>query len=541
MKKSLKGLFFCITGSLIVLFCSCTKTAQVIGEPAVEPAVVQVPQPPEEPAAIREQPKQKPAVAPSEPEPIVAKEQRTSELKASADQVLDESAVVAEIGEHTITRGDLEQRVLAQLVGDRDEEDDNVVEPSDVNTVLMKMLAEKAMIMEGRSKNLLEGDSWIKRYRNESLVRLLLQAELKDRVTVSDAEIDATVKADPKLDRARAEAMIRGRKQRAAVDRFYDELCKKLHLEKVRFNFPKVAQIHQRLLLEPQKERKEWWITHSQIEHELTPQQKEIVLAKFDGGKVTVLDWFETLNEYSPPRRPKDLNTIEAVERLLDATLRIPIFVREAQLRGLDKDEDYVKRVSEREERSLLGKVKRQAYDQVPDATKEEIRDYFETHKEQFKTPDKLKIEQIWCADFNTALEARSELDSGKDLQTVRDKYSLRKERPVEVSAAREGIFFDAMWAGEPNQVIGPVKGMYREGKGREADWRARWRVIKILEKRPGKVREYASNMEYTVKRRMRHARREIALAKYERELLGKYRYKIYADRLRGIDPLDIP
>ena len=62
-----------------------------------------------------------------------------------------------------------------------------------------------------------------------------------------------------------------------------------------------------------------------------------------------------------------------------------------------------------------------------------------------------------------------------------------------------------------------------------------------ILEKKPGTVREYSGNMENTVKDRMMNERRNAVLAEYSKELLKKYSYRIYADRIKDIDPLDIP
>jgi hypothetical protein len=35
--------------------------------------------------------------------------------------------------------------------------------------------------------------------------------------------------------------------------------------------------------------------------------------------------------------------------------------------------------------------------------------------------------------------------------------------------------------------------------------------------------------------------RRNALLEKYSKELLGKYPYEIYADRIKDINPLDIP
>jgi hypothetical protein len=89
------------------------------------------------------------------------------------------------------------------------------------------------------------------------------------------------------------------------------------------------------------------------------------------------------------------------------------------------------------------------------------------------------------------------------------------------------------LWAGDPNSIIGPVKGFYRQG--------IKWRIVKILQKTPGKEKPYSSNMAQQVKSRMMSEQYEAMIDQYSKELLDKYPYQIYEERIKGIDPLDIP
>lgn len=277
----------------------------------------------------------------------------------------------------------------------------------------------------------------------------------------------------------------------------------------------------------------------------MTAEEKKIVLATYDNGEVTLKDWFDTLH-LIPPRvrwqNWKDLNTIQGVERLLDDTMSTPILVAEAKSRGLDKDENYLKEATEQEDKILSNKIRSKIRKSVKEPTKEEIADYFNKHKEKFRTRDTLKIDQIWCQDLKTAEKVKDELKGGRDFKSVRGQYSLEKKgQPFNTSARKEGIFFGDLWEGEPDQIIGPVKGLYGEERGREMKWRLKWRIVKIVEKKPGKMREYSSDLEREVKNRMQREEREAKTEEYRKELLEKYSYKIYAERLKSIDPLNIP
>ncbi len=266
----------------------------------------------------------------------------------------------------------------------------------------------------------------------------------------------------------------------------------------------------------------------------MTPEEKNIVLATYDNGKVTLKDWFDALCDIGPASRPRDLHTLQGVERLLDSILRMPIFVAKARLLGLDKDENLLKEIRDQEDMHLLGKARREKIKVLSDPNEKEVIDYFEKNKEAFGIQKALKIEQIWCQYLKTAQKVKAELDGGKDFEAVRQKYSLQKKAyPFKTSSQSEGIFFEDLWKGEPNEIVGPAKGFYRE--------QVKWRIVKILEKTPGKVQEYSGSMKEDIETKMWDEERNAIMENYRKELLEEYPYEIYAERLRDIDPLDIP
>ncbi|MHC4072792.1 MAG: hypothetical protein ACYTGS_12300, partial [Planctomycetota bacterium] len=61
------------------------------------------------------------------------------------------------------------------------------------------------------------------------------------------------------------------------------------------------------------------------------------------------------------------------------------------------------------------------------------------------------------------------------------------------------------------------------------------------LEKKDGSIKEYTANMQPQIKDRITTGQKDALLAKYSEELLRKYPYQIYADKIKDIDPLNIP
>jgi len=446
------------------------------------------------------------------------------------------SNIVAKIAEYVITKEELHKQLMRELQP-QDEDYGKQDGPVDAKTVLAKMIAEKAMVIEARKLNYLEDEtihSLLKKFKQKKLATLLLETHLRGKIIVAESEIDEKMKTNPRLNRARAKTMVERAKANILLGQYYKELCEKLHLQKLSVNFPEAARIHQRLLLRPKEPRRMRLIRIRQTKNELTPEEKNIVLATYDTGKVTLKDWFDALCEIGPSSRPRDLHTVAGVERLLDRALRIPIFISEAESLGLDKDENLLKQIKEQEDMRLLGKATREKRKEVSEPNEQEIMAYFEKNKEEFGTQKTLRIDQIWCQNRKTAQKARAELDSGKDFEAVRKEYSLQKKAEAfNASPPDEGLFFKDLWNGEPNEITGPVKGFYRGG--------VKWRIVKILEKTPAKLKEYSTSMKDRIKRRMLDEQRNAILENYRKELLKKYSYEIYAERIRDIDPLNIP
>lgn len=451
--------------------------------------------------------------------------------------VADPSTVVAKIGSYTITREELEKRFMMELRPQDYEPYDEQAEPASVEGTLEKMVAEKAMVIEARKEGGLDDERTrdiVKKFRDRKLVNLLAMTYMEGKVSASDSEIAQKMKADPKLTKERAKQTVERDKSRSLWDKYYLQIYRRLNVKKFSENLPKIAEVHHRLLYRPKQARSVGWIRNSQVKEELSPQEKKTVLTTFNGGQITLEDWFVALCEIVPPRRPKNMKDLKVVEKLLASALQMPLLVVEAESLGLDKDKELLKQVRDYEDRMLLGSARTAQYKAAKEPTAEEMTAYFNKNKKKFGTSESLKIDLIWCDDLAKAKKAKAELDEGKDFEQVKQEHSLEKKlKPFTTRSDSEGLFWKDLSAGDPNEIVGPVKGFYQQG--------VKWRIVKILEKKPGELKEYTANMKGQIKDKIMTAQRDALLAKRNKELLRKYTYKIYFDRIKDIDPLDIP
>jgi hypothetical protein len=457
--------------------------------------------------------------------------------KPAPEIVPQGDSVVARIGDYAITRNEVAQRLL-QGLRPHEEEFQQDAKPQTAQEVLRTLLAEKATSMEGRRLGYLQDDqihTGIVQFEREQIVGRLLQAELGSKLTVEDSEIDRVMKENPKATRDQAKMAVQRGKVAQLREQFYAQVSEKRGLKKMSENLARAAEIHQRLLTQPLQPRGkgESWIKNSQIITDLSEEERNLPLAVFEGGQVTLKDWLVYLCNAAPPRRPKDLDTAQGVEKLLENSLRMPVLAAEARSRGYDRIAEVRRDVRALEDQRLLGKMQEVKTRNIQQPTAEQVKEYFEKAPQRFASPAVLKADQIWCPDEETAKKVKGLLDGGAEFQAVKKEQSLQKDIEVyPLSQGTEGPFWADLWKGEPNQVLGPMRGFYGGG--------GKWRLVKVLEKTPAQEKPFSEQLENSVKWVLFAEWRQQALKDFEQELLAKYPHEVFCDRIKDLDALEI-
>ncbi|MBN1973045.1 MAG: peptidyl-prolyl cis-trans isomerase [Sedimentisphaerales bacterium] len=453
-----------------------------------------------------------------------------------------EQTIVGKIEDYTITRQELEKRLLSELQPDPYKIYTAQTKPGDANSILLQMLGEKALIIDARKQGILEEEAirqTIKNYRQQQLISLWARnnaTKAQDKIAASEDEIDKQIKSDPKMNRERAKSVVESAKANKINDQFYEDLYKKSEVKKVTENFSKAIEIHNRLLNYPKTTENSIlkYIRNYQVRDELTDQEKNIVLATFSRGNVTLKDWFETLCDYSPRNRPDNLNTEKGIDQLLEQALFKPLIVAEAQAMGLDKDPVFLRQMRDMEDETLLNAVRSKKYEElnIKEPNKEEIAAFYDKNKEYFVNR-MLKIDQIWCKDQETAKRVKAEINSGKDFNEAKKEYSLFPDgQAYQAYPGTEGYFWNDLWAGEPNYVTGPVKGFHSGS--------VKWRIVKILEKQKGEQKEFSPEIENNIISFMMSEKAYNIMIDYCLSILKKYHYEIYFDKIKDINPMNI-
>jgi peptidyl-prolyl cis-trans isomerase C len=234
----------------------------------------------------------------------------------------------------------------------------------------------------------------------------------------------------------------------------------------------------------------------------LTPEQASQVLARVGDKPITLgdyaaalarMDRFERLRYQSPERRKQLLDEIIAVELLAD----------EARRRGLDRELDTQLRLDQALRDEVLRDLRAAA--PTPESLPEpEVREYYDSHKNEFREPERRRISEVVMVHVEEArhlidgLRNASALDWG---QAVRKHSAGRKDSaalPLELEGDL-GIFSaPGQAAGSEPQLPEPllraafgiekVGGVY----GEPVLAQGQYHILRLTSRMPARQRTFA-------------------------------------------------
>ncbi len=164
---------------------------------------------------------------------------------------------------------------------------------------------------------------------------------------------------------------------------------------------------------------------------------KGTIIAKVNNTPITLEGLNEEIDAYNnmvPAEKPElKITTHEQkVNYLKNDLVRRMLLYQEALDRGLDRTEDVQKAMDKIKQNLLVSQLVRQEADKV-DVTSKEVEDYYNTYKEQLKSPEERNVREIVVATEPEAKDIMIQLLQGADFAT------LAKERSKSASAKDGG------------------------------------------------------------------------------------------------------
>lgn len=148
------------------------------------------------------------------------------------------------------------------------------------------------------------------------------------------------------------------------------------------------------------------------------------VVAEIDGDKITLKEFNKELDKI-----PVELKMLVATEvgkrNYLDRLIMKKLLLKEAKKEKIEKEKEFQERLTEIREQLLIEMLLKKKLLTEVKIDENEMRQYYEAHKEEFKKPQEINTRHILVKTVEEARQIQEKLARGEDFVELAKKYSI--------------------------------------------------------------------------------------------------------------------
>ncbi|MEW6328210.1 MAG: peptidyl-prolyl cis-trans isomerase [Thermodesulfobacteriota bacterium] len=270
---------------------------------------------------------------------------------------------------------------------------------------------------------------------------------------------------------------------------------------------------------EQPKQPEEVVVTEERAQPDTSP-----VVAEIGEEKITLNQLDQAIKRLPLPYQER-FKTEEGRKYILDDLVTAALLSREAERLKLDQKPEVKEQLQSIKKRILAAELLRAEMAKEPVPGEKEARQYYESHKEQFTEPEKVRMRQIVV---QTPEEGQGII---KALREGNDFARLAKERSIDPSKASGGYIG---WVSRDRMKPDFAETIFKLGKGEFSAPipTAKGYVIILVEDKKAAVPVDYSRAEAAIIQRLRIQQEEKVLAALRTRLFKEMKVTIYEDKL---------
>lgn len=259
------------------------------------------------------------------------------------------------------------------------------------------------------------------------------------------------------------------------------------------------------------------------------PSGQDKVLATVADKFITVKDF-----KYKLSRLPSYYKSVADRNKktLLNDMIVESLFLEESVRKGLDRDKEIREVLNEAKKKIIMAKFVKTEVDDKVTVSEDEIKKFYDEHKEEFKVPGMWRASHILVASEGEANDILSEISKGRTFE------ELAKERSIDATAARlgdVGYFRKGQVIPEFENVcfnlkIGETSGIVHTQFG--------YHIIKLTDKKDEVIESY-EEAKPMIENNLKIKKRNELFDKLVLELKDKYRVKVEEDALKILEAVN--
>jgi len=233
------------------------------------------------------------------------------------------------------------------------------------------------------------------------------------------------------------------------------------------------------------------------------------VLAEVNGKKITEAD-FNAMLEGKPDFYKQYAESESGRKQILDSLVERELLLQTAMKEGVDKSPDIEAKVQEYRTRIITEKLREKVTSQQVEVTDEEIKNYYDSHPEQFNPEEQVRLKQIVLNDAKTANQVLKEVKASPNkFSELARQYSqdeMTKVRGGELGFKKKGDL--------PPELAGKVFALKENEISPVLSYKGKFYIFQALQRKAGEHKEF-DNEKDKIKRRLEYEKKQSAWREY--------------------------
>jgi parvulin-like peptidyl-prolyl isomerase len=262
----------------------------------------------------------------------------------------------------------------------------------------------------------------------------------------------------------------------------------------------------------------------------LKPFERQMVLASYQGGEVSVEDYLKKIAEVPEAYRPR-FDDPDSLKKVIFQIEIKNIMEYEAAQRNVEKEPEYQKRLTDFKEGIMADKFQRSVLGQQINVDEDEIQQYYNSHLEEFETPRQfhlLEIEQDSSSQISSLIR---QLNQGADFGALAAQYTIRPGYQVKKGDLGfvQSTYFPKLYEAATMLEPGQISGIVQNDQGR-------YSVLKLVETKAAVIRP-VEECSAQIRQKVLTLKRTSAAGDWVKQERSKRDIKVFPDVLeKSID-----
>lgn len=260
-------------------------------------------------------------------------------------------------------------------------------------------------------------------------------------------------------------------------------------------------------------------------EKQLDRNERELVLATYEGGQVTLFDYLMSARNF-PAQVKGNFDDYDALAKSVALVERQNILAKEAVAEGLQESEEYRKNIDLLKEYTMADVMRNDSISTPPEPDEAALREYYDNNLEEFLVPAAVHVYEILVSDEMKARQLAKELYTLEDFKAkaaeVTERGGMR---------AKQGDlgFISRKWNPDIYEAAMDTKQGYVGGPIPTAN--GKYSIVWPVEKAPAEYQDFLS-VKRQIKQQLTLQQKQDAYLQWIEDRKAETNIEVYEDVL---------